>query len=255
MQLEIVDPDNHLAKQKSVFAANVEAAVDEWAQVIHFSAPLKIQVKIAQSGEGRFEGASRTTSFVETIQQRKVFEEGAAYKLRTGKSALPNEPDVLITVSPEYLKDEVWMDPTPKTKSSPVPKNKVDLASLLKHEIGHAIGFHSFRDLKTRELPSEFMGVLDKYTVKKDGKFFFVGVEAKKIYGAPVPLTSTIQSQNFGHYGNADESKILVGGLMSGVVIHYGQRYQIGDLDLAILKDLGLPLRSKLPRLKFADVN
>lgn len=238
--LKIVDPQHKLADRTAIFTANLKAAVEDWNRAIPFAAALEIEVHVENGGVDRVDAASRSSQLLAKTENREVFEEGAAYKIRTGKSALPGQPDVLIRISPQWLDQEIWMDPHPETKLTAVPNHKLDMVSLLKHELAHAFGFHSFRDLKTGSLPKTYMSALDQLTINREGQFYFTGSHAEKLYGGPIPMTSKIESQNFAHYGNPGDAKSLVAGLMSGVTINYGRRYEISSLDLAILKDLGL---------------
>lgn len=244
--LVIVDPSHALEGKQADFLANLDAAMEAWNQVIAISTPLDIEIHVENSGVGRLDAASESSHIAGHWGTRDVFEEGAAYKLRTGEAPQPGRPDILIRINPKYLADEVWIDPHPTKKDIPVPSHKVDLVSLLKHELGHAFGFQSFRDLKTAELPAGYMSLLDKLTIKRGGRFLFVGPNSQRVYGGPVPLTSNIESQNFAHYGNAGDPAALTGGLMGGVAFYYARRYEIGAVDIAILQDLGVPVRNSL---------
>lgn len=239
MRIRFVDPGSHLGNRRDLLIANLKAAVEAWNQIIPFSAPLDFEVKI-DSQALRFSAASHTSHWIQKHGDRDVFEEGAAYKLRTGKSADPGAVDINISVNPDYLDNEIWLSTEPKNLNLQISPHRIDLISVMKHELAHAIGFHSFRDIHSGLLPQTYMSLLDRWTAVNDGKYFFIGPEAQKVYGGPVPITSTIESQNFSHYGNPGDPKSLLNGLMNGVVFHYQHRYDIGPLDLAILRDLGL---------------
>ncbi|MGE4134041.1 MAG: hypothetical protein AB7F86_20560 [Bdellovibrionales bacterium] len=241
--LHLKDPQNKLGEKGELFFQNLRTAVAGWNEVIRISSPLVIEVQIVRLPGLRLDGASKTSRLIAVEGNRKVYEESAAYKVRTGQSVNPNRPDLLIRVNPDYLQTGVWMDPDPLNRNQPVPRDRVDLVSLLMHELGHAFGFHSFRDLKTGYLPKDYMSQLDQLTIKKDGRYFFVGSNAQGVFGGLVPMTSAMGSQNFSHYGDPSDSGSWLDGLMGGVRIYFGRRYVIGALDLAILRDLGLPVK------------
>lgn len=70
----------------------------------------------------------------------------------------------------------------------------------------------------------------------------FNGSNAVKIFGKMVPLNI----RNYKHYGNTDnEGKILEGFIMYGEFYKLGYRFNLSDLDLAILKDCGLNIKKK----------
>lgn len=240
-RLHLVDPESHLGGRQALFISNLNAAVEAWNRAIPFRVALNIEVRLEKTKEGRLAAASQTNRWVGKSGERDIFEEGAAYKLRTGQTAKPGAADIIISINPDYLNQEVWFDPNPKSRTNRIPTRRVDLVSLLEHELAHAIGFHSFRDLHTGSLPKGYMSAFDRWVVARDGRFFFVGPESQKVYGGPVPITSRIESQNFMHYGNPGDPSSLLSGLMNGVTFHYQERYEIGALDVAILKDLGLP--------------
>ena len=80
--------------------------------------------------------------------------------------------------------------------------------------------------------------------VRYDGKnFFFVGPQAVKLWGKPIPLART--NNNYHHVCETPTGRdaLLKVDLMNGIVMQYGQRYYITLLDLAILHDCGIPMK------------
>jgi hypothetical protein len=116
--------------------------------------------------------------------------------------------------------------------------------SVMLHELGHAIAFNGWIDPKTGALPGEFISSYDRH-VTYDGKdFFFSGPEAVKLWGRPVPLAHT--NTNYHHLCDQLRGRDaeLKADLMNGIVFEYHRRYSIGRLDLAILADCGIPIKS-----------
>src|SRR5262249_42987084 len=82
---------------------------------------------------------------------------------------------------------------------------------------------------------------------------YFTGPHAEAVYGGPVPLTSSSTTQNYYHLGNTltDISRTpstvqdpLTLDLMNGVVLFFDYQYQISNLDLAVLRDVGYELNT-----------
>jgi hypothetical protein len=112
------------------------------------------------------------------------------------------------------------------------------------HELGHAFGFNGWRDWSTGKLPDpgDYESYYD-YMSSTDGTdFFFEGTRAVANYGKKVPETYG----NISHIGNnvtPHPGFDLGNDLMRGTVTLLAHRYYIGDLDLAILADVGVPIR------------
>ena len=163
-----------------------------------------------------------------------------AFELRTGDDPNGPQPDVLVQLSPEYVTDELWFDPDPNRRTAPVDPGRTDAVSVLLHEIGHALGFSGWIDQVTGEFPSNFQSLFDSNIVRDGEDFFFIGEQAQRQYGGPVPLTFG----NPGHLGNESPRPggQLVSDVMNGITLFRGTRYSVSQLDLAILQDLGLPV-------------
>lgn len=243
-KLTIDDPFHVADENRDLIVKNLDAALNDWNRYIDLRNSLWIEIRFRSTKEGRVEGASTGNHVLEIINGFEVLEESATYKLRTGKSVDPSKPDLVIGVNPEYLKKEVWIDPRPFRRNSTIPDNRIDLVSIFEHELAHAFGINGFRDHKTGRLADRYMGVYDQYVVTNKGHFYFDGPNAVRVYGGEIPLTSTVESQNLYHVGNrTDLAASVRGGLMNGIEFNYGHRYRIGPMEVAILKDVGVPLR------------
>lgn len=244
-KITLEDPYQLLSPRLELFQQNMNAAVSEWGKHIESTAELNILVRVQPSGVGRIDAASVTNIPLKTRDGRKILQDSAAYKVMTGKPVDPSKPDILIRINPEYLVSQIWLDPHPGNRTDPVPKDKIDGVSLLAHEIFHALGFSTLRNLQTWNLPPGYASVFDSFIQTTESGNYFFGQRAMKAFGGPVPLTSVKSSQDIFHYGNpGDGTQALHSGLMNGVHLKRGHRYRISPLDLAILADLGLPVRS-----------
>lgn len=239
-------PSSDNSRFYDVMTQHVLAAGADWGR--HFDVPaggatLDVVVNFVNDDPTpfRFTGGS-------TGSQRIAFQNGvslimpsAGYELATGIDSQPG-PDLQINVNAARL-EEGWFDPDPFLRIAEVPSGRVDTYSVVLHELGHAFGFTGFRDSEGN-LNGTTQSTFDQF-VSFDGRTrFFEGPQAMLVYGGPVPLTD----QGGSHLGNALDSGFpgadLVGDLMNGVVFRRGFRYEISELDLAILADTGVPIRS-----------
>jgi hypothetical protein len=173
-----------------------------------------------------------------------VIEEGMPHELRTGEDPNGATPDVEIVFDPDYAKT-MWWDPKPRSRTRPVPSDKLDALSVVLHELGHAIGFNGRLDPKTGSPTGGEISTYDRW-VEYDGKdFFFTGPTATNIYRKKIPLSRT--ATNYHHFGEPGPGldRKLKEDLMNGIVMQYGRRYEVSALDLAILADCGLEVIKK----------
>jgi hypothetical protein len=90
--------------------------------------------------------------------------------------------------------------------------------------------------------------------IENPGLSFFVGEKTSALYGGDLPLAASYGD----HYGNTEYSENRVpSGLMFQWGNYYGNRLDIGRIDLAILEDLGYSIISyeNLPLFDLIDSN
>ncbi|MGU3537709.1 calcium-binding protein [Methylobacterium sp. A54F] len=231
------DPSGQVADLRNAIIANVAYAGALWAQFLNSSANIEVRVEIA--AVGRANGASASSGAIGTSGGLTLYQDGAPLELATGRDVTGAGADILIRLDPTYARNELWLDPTPGATPA-IPQNRTDAVSVFTHELGHGLGFTGFRDGTTGALPGNYLNTFDQNVAGSSGGLSFVGATAQAIYGGPVPLTVG----NYGHYGNtsAPPGADPLNGLMNGVVYYRGLRYGIGELDLAILTDVGDPV-------------
>jgi hypothetical protein len=163
--------------------------------------------------------------------------------LRTGVDPNGDAPDIEIVLNPDYLAS-LWFDPNPYARVESVPFDQIDAVSVFLHEFGHAFGFNGWRDGFDGSLSFDFMSTFDQHTAFDGANLWFTGEQASNLYGGPVPVTLG----NYGHVGNLspEPGEDLLPDLMNGIVLFYGGRYEITDLDLAMLADINVPLREDI---------
>jgi len=177
------------------------------------------------------------------------WENSTLIEATTGNDQYPNQPDIGNTI---YLSADgtvrnygmpVWIDPNPNRFVTPnLPEGHFDFIGVLTHEVFHALGLYSvtwqWRDL----------------VIENSGLSFFVGEKTSTLYGGDLPLAASYSD----HYGNTEYSENRVpSGLMFQWGNYYGNRLDIGRIDLAILEDLGYSIISyeNLPLFDLIDSN
>jgi hypothetical protein len=243
-----VDPGNAHSASYAAITAHIQAAGARWAGYLAGSGSLEVQVEFTTSIP-RIDGASFSNGFVHKNGARDVYEQGAAFEVRTGTDPNGADPDIRIRINPDYLANEVFLDPNPTKRSDPIPANHIDGMSLFIHELGHAFLFTGWMDGTTGALPATYMSTFDEQVQFDGTNFFFTGANAQARYGGPVPLTYG----NPGHVGNLSPrpGADLVNDLMFGPYYSYQKRYDISALDLAMAKDAGVAL---LPESRLLNI-
>jgi predicted methyltransferase MtxX (methanogen marker protein 4) len=243
-----VDSGNAHSASYAAITAHIQAAGARWAGYLSGSGSLEVQVEFT-TAIARIDGASFSNGFVHKNGARDVFEQGAAFEVRTGTDPNGASPDIRIRINPDYLANEVWLDPNPAKRSDPIPANHIDGMSLFIHELGHAFLFAGWMDGTTGALPATYMSTFDEQVQFDGTNFFFVGANAQARYGGPVPLTYG----NPGHLGNLSPrpGADLVNDLMYGPFYSYQKRYDISAVDLAMAKDAGVAL---LPESRLVNI-
>lgn len=237
------DANGTYASYYAPIRANVASAGDEWIALFGLqSTPTRLQVQVDFSPVlETATGASFAANLLGVVDGLSLYEQGAAYKLRTGIDSNGTAADIRIELgSAGYLQNELWFDPTPAVRTADVPIDRTDARSIFLHEFGHAFGFNGWRDGVTGALPGAYESTFDKLTVPCANAaplFCFTGPHAEAVYGGQVPLTYGAAF----HVGNPQPvaGADLLGDLMNGVEFDRGIRYGVSGLDLAILQDVG----------------
>jgi Ca2+-binding RTX toxin-like protein len=165
-----------------------------------------------------------------------VYENVATHELRTGVDLNGAAADITISVNPSL--GHYFLDPTPSTADD-VPVDRGDFFSVLLHELLHTVALSGFRDFASGDLVTAGESPFDLYVQMIDGQPYFVGPLAGSVLGQPVPLTPG----NLYHYGVTDADPVtLLGGVMNGSAFPDGHRFDLNELDVAILRDCGLSM-------------
>jgi hypothetical protein len=233
-----VDPSGPYASYYPAITTALQAAGAEWNR--HLVGSGSLEVEISMANIPTMDGTSVSTGFVRNNGSRDIFEQGAAYEVRTGIDPNGSDPDIRIRIGTGYITTDLWFDPNPQTRNTPIPANKIDAISVFIHELGHAFVFNGWMNATTGQLPPTYMSTMDEHSSFDGSNLFFNGTGATGRYGGPVPLTFG----NYGHIGNnapRPGSNLLLD-LMNGVVYYYQTRYFISPLDSEIAKDSGIAI-------------
>jgi hypothetical protein len=240
------------AQAYAKYFSDIEQCVDyagkEWSK--HFSVPhdvaIEVVVDVADLSADKILArcGSATSVFVQTQGDKRLFQLGAVYEILTGLDPNGTNPDVNLSFDTAYLtgtgSTALWFDPEPSKRTAAVPDKTVDALSVCMHELGHALGFSGWRDLSTGVISGTSVSSFDVLSASDGSDFFFNGPTAISVYGAAVPETYA----NINHVANLAPrpGSDLVDNLMKGVATFVQARYYIDDLDIAILRDVGLPV-------------
>lgn len=238
------DPLGQYATYRDEITLSLQAAGAEWLSLLDLGANVTLTVQVGFLSMPTASGASASASFDGSSAGLSLYEQGAAAKLKTGVDVNGDDIDVRIYLGVDgYLQNDLWFDPTPYNLTDDVvPATQIDARSVFLHELGHALGFNGWRDDVSGALPASYASTYDALVGtlpgESTGNLYFFGAAAQAVYGGPVPLT-------FGSYRHVGNAAGQVGGdllldLMNGVYFLQGRRYTVSELDLAILRDVGL---------------
>lgn len=247
-EVTVNDPNGTMTSEHAALTTCVTTGLDLWGQYLTGVGKLEVEIAVTTTTTGRFAGASASSNAVGKCKSVPgpctLSEDQAIRRLRTGEDN-PNavgQPDVRISVTPDYWKNVLWMDPDPKARTAPVPNDRDDAISVCTHELGHAFGMAGYRDLTTFQPTGAFLSLYDDLVKVGANTLTFEGPKTVAEFG-PVPLTREHTTQNVYHYGNKSTPTEYDAKLMNGIVYEYGTRYLISAVDVRILEDLGVPLR------------
>lgn len=243
------DPQSRLFNGQALLSS-LNAAGQVWARRLFGTARIDIVVSVADPAFiPTAAGFSRTSGFVANRGGFDVFEQGAAFKIRTGVDPNDAVEDVVVLINPDYANFQLWNDPQPSLRTAEVPIFMTDAISLFTHELAHAFSMNAFINSFDGTYPGTFRSTYDEFVSYNGTDFFFNGPRATTRYGGPVPLTYGAVV----HLGNQDPrpGSDLLSDLMNGVSFPQGVRQFPSELDLAIVKDTGVAVRPNCP----ADFN
>lgn len=221
----VLDPNNLVpADVESKMLRCLDFAVRNISNFVSWKGTLDARIQILPSRPDFPQGV--LSAITSTMPGNR---NAAIYEMTTGTDPYPNDPDCGANV---WLAQDgtvkvhgmgAYYDPDPCTYvPSDVPSGMIDFIGGLTHEIFHGI---AVRDTV------EF----GRYLGTVGGNTFFNGPNTLATLGQPLPYVGG------GHYGNTSLPNNPIG---TGLMFQWGNyernRLDIGKLDLAILRDVGL---------------
>ncbi|HET9147325.1 MAG TPA: Hint domain-containing protein [Acetobacteraceae bacterium] len=249
-QVDYSDPGNYAGTLKSSIISDMDAALQGYAQHIHGAGTLVVQLNIVASNSsnaGELADGGPTALVQEgTLDGRALELPSSIYELDTGHHVLGTSADIVVNV-PSAALGEIYFDPNPAAGDSiaSVAPQEYDAITIFRHELTHGLGFISLRDSSTGTLSgaeTEF----DHYSSITSTADYFIGPAAEAVYGGPVPLTTIRNGEQYSHLGNNPNGP-LAQDLMAGTGIANGVTHQVSALDLAVLRDIGVPEIASTP--------
>lgn len=232
------DPSGQLTAAAAQLQSHIVAAGKLWSSHLVGNADIEVVVRPSVAIPYA-EGRSFTSNFVHNNGAFDVFEQGMAAEIRTGVDPNGADPDVDIEINPDYVYNELWFDPDPNSRTATVDINRTDAMSTFLHEFGHALGYNGWINSTNGTYPGNYQSTFDEHTTFDGTNFYFNGASAITHYGAPVPLTygNAFHVANFSPRPGED----LILDVMNGLVFYRGSRYSISPLNIAMLRDAGVP--------------
>ncbi len=264
--------------ERDQITSHLDEALQRWSSLLVIGGPRSIEVKVSISSAPTASAASAYGIPIGEAGGRSLLEQAVAYELRTGADANGTDPDMYLDIGLAYLRSSLWFDPDPGSRTAPVPVDRTDAMSMFLHEVGHAIAYNGWSDPVTGVPPPDLWSTFDRWMVP-GAPTLFTGPNAVAAWGSAPDLT-TGNNKHWGNAPTtalppvawqvarpiewrnglalpprvpapptirlpAQTSAVqasLIDQLMNGIVFYSGHRYDISPLDIAVLKDVGLPL-------------
>ena len=165
----------------------------------------------------------------------------------TGKDANGSESDAGFTIylgldgTVKLFGVPLWLDPNPTYNVSPaIPEGHYDFVSVALHEIIHTLAFDG---VSNKASP---FGAL---STRAGDYYNFIGANVLALLGGPLPMTPD----------NHVKSSLCLPYEDSGLMRDYGNyqdnRWDIGRIELAVMKDLGYNVNGNLSGLSYTDID
>lgn len=212
--------------------AIVQGAAEYWGRYVNDSlANISIRVNFVPLGNLTLAQAGTSYFFDRSAGGFDFFEALTITELKNGNDRNGSSPDITIDIdTQELLANEFHLAPLVNGLSANVPFNKFDLFTVIVHEIGHGLGILTFLDE-----PGNDRTDFDERVVQSGGTFTFNGPAVAALGLGPVLLDNSI--------AHLAEST----GSLLGPRISAGERTLITSLDVAVLQDIGVPVRTTTP--------
>ncbi len=175
-------------------------------------------------------GGGNFSSIGTTASGQNLLQIDAVREIATGVDVDPNAPDLFVNINFNNISD-LYFD-NDVTTADDIPAFLNDAFTLFVHEIGHGLGFSSILGDAANISDAGSVDTFAQFVQVDGDDILFTGPNAVAVFGRNVPL---ISADDFIHLGVTTDPLQPI--LISGV------RSFITPLDVAIIQDLGAPLR------------
>jgi hypothetical protein len=243
--IQFNDPNSYAGSLSSSIEADLKAALQDFEGKIYGKGILGVELDIvpsSSSNSGELADGGPSALVAQGFLDGKVLAVPSSINELLTANHIPGYSSDIVIHVPQSALGEIYFDPNPAAGDNiaSVAPSKYDAITIFEHEITHGLGFISLRDPSTGTLGSvetEF----DHYsTMTSSGADYFTGPAAEAVYGGPVPITTLHNGEQYSHLGN-NPSGPLANDLMSGIGVMNGVTHSVSALDLAILRDIGVP--------------
>lgn len=217
------DTSGVMGQYQSQIEAAIQAAWAEWDQYLlgHKDARIEINVVSMNSTTDLALGKSvDATTIDETFNGKKVVQNLVGYELLHGADENGSSYDGQITLSTYYLNQPGYYD---FATDGTVANGKFSFQMVMTHEIGHMLGFSALLTSST---------YTTTYQTQVTAQNAFLGAYSSAVYGGAIPLDQDVvhlSESAFNDYLMSPEPE-------------RGQDSTISTLELAMAKDIGLPV-------------
>jgi len=233
------DPTAALAGVQDDIAASIEAAWDLWEARFDLTTDSSIEVEVRADRFAPEGVLASTLSIVSPSVPAALADAnepfgpvvpGAVGELITGEDSNGGQPDIIFNMPTAGVFDFAYRT----DYDDPLGFRQFDALTVFTHEFGHALAMDGFinsgstqQSLFDAQVTQQ--GAEDFFDDPPDD-FFFVGEDAVAVHGGPVPLRP------------GDPFHLDLPGDLMAPSIAPGEESRISELDLAILKDSGVPI-------------
>lgn len=240
--IKITDTQSLLDQEtKNLISKNADAVCTYIAGYVEWNGCLDLEVRILPDSESWSSANGLLPALGSISWNGSGWTNNTLNEALSGIDPLPDEADIGCYMFlgedgfPRNYGAPIWFDPNPSSSAeTAVPPGYHDFYGILVHEVFHCLGFYG----ATIEY--------QRHVKQVEGFYYFAGPKTVRLLGAPLPLAPSYSDGTVAdHYGN-DQNPAST--LKSGLLYQWGNyeknRLEIGQVDLAVLEDLGYKIKT-----------